>query len=67
MSLTALTGNQPTPTLSFNFENTATDTMTGLAPSTMYEILVFTKSLYDLDGTSSITQIYNNQLSYTGT
>lgn len=33
----------------------------------MYEILVFTKSLYDLDGTSSITQIYNNQLSYTGT
>jgi len=33
----------------------------------MYEILVFTQSLYDLDGTSSITQIYNNQLSYTGT
>jgi hypothetical protein len=32
----------------------------------IYEILVFTKSLYDLDQTSSITQIYNNQLSYTG-
>jgi hypothetical protein len=32
----------------------------------MYELLVFTQSLYDLDGTTSITQIYNNQLSYTG-
>ena len=34
----------------------------------MYEILVFTKSLYDLDNTGGlITQIYQNQLSYTGT
>jgi hypothetical protein len=33
----------------------------------IYEILVFTQSLYDLDGTSTITQIYQNQLSYTGT
>ena len=33
----------------------------------MYEILIFTRSLYDLDGTSTITQIYQNQLSYTGT
>lgn len=33
----------------------------------MYEVLVFTKSLYDLDGTSTITQIYNNQLSAYGT
>ena len=32
----------------------------------IYEVLVFTKSLYDLDGTSTITQIYQNQLSYTG-
>jgi hypothetical protein len=32
----------------------------------IYEALVFTKSLYDLDGTTSITQIYQNQLSYTG-
>jgi hypothetical protein len=33
----------------------------------MYEILIFTRSLYDLDGTNTITQIYQNQLSYTGT
>ena len=33
----------------------------------IYELLVFTKSLYDLDGTASINQIYQNQLSYTGT
>ena len=33
----------------------------------IYEVLVFTKSLYDLDGTTSITQIYNNQVGYTGT
>lgn len=33
----------------------------------IYEILVFTSSLYDLDGTTSINQIYQNQLSYTGT
>jgi hypothetical protein len=33
----------------------------------IYEILIFTRSLYDLDGTSTITQIYQNQLSYTGT
>jgi len=33
----------------------------------IYEVLVFTKSLYDLDGTSTITQIYNNQLSTYGT
>ena len=33
----------------------------------MYEVLVFAKSLYDLDGTSTITQIYQNQLGYTGT
>jgi hypothetical protein len=32
----------------------------------MYEILIFTRSLYDLDGTSTITQVYQNQLSYTG-
>jgi hypothetical protein len=31
----------------------------------IYEVLVFTKSLYDLDNTGGIiTQIYNNQLSY---
>jgi hypothetical protein len=28
----------------------------------MYEILVFTRSLFDLDGTTSITQVYQNQL-----
>jgi hypothetical protein len=34
----------------------------------MYEILIFTTSLYDLDNTGGlITQIYQNQLSYTGT
>jgi hypothetical protein len=39
----------------------------------MYEILIFKSSFYDTDGTTStnvpntITQIYNNQLSYTGT
>ena len=33
----------------------------------IYEILVFTQSLYDIDGTSTITQIYNNQLSAYGT
>jgi len=33
----------------------------------MYEVLVFTKSLYDLDGTSTITQIYQNQLGIYGT
>jgi hypothetical protein len=33
----------------------------------IYELLVFTQSLYDLDGTTSINQIYQNQLSYTGT
>ena len=33
----------------------------------IFEVLVFTSSLYDLDGTSTITQIYNNQLRYTGT
>lgn len=32
----------------------------------IYEVLVFTKSLYDLDGTSTITQIYNNQLGIYG-
>ncbi|BAT22190.1 virion structural protein [Yellowstone lake phycodnavirus 1] len=34
----------------------------------IYEVLVFTNSLYDLDNTGGlITQIYNNQLGYTGT
>jgi hypothetical protein len=33
----------------------------------MYEILVFTRSLYDLDGTTTITQIYQNQLGIYGT
>ena len=33
----------------------------------IYEVLVFTKSLYDLDGTSTITQIYNNQVGAYGT
>jgi hypothetical protein len=34
----------------------------------IYEILIFKTSLYDLDTTGGIiTQIYNNQLSYTGT
>jgi hypothetical protein len=34
----------------------------------IYEILVFTNSLYDLDNTGGlITQVYQNQLSYTGT
>jgi Concanavalin A-like lectin/glucanases superfamily len=32
----------------------------------IYEILVFTSSLYDLDGTNTINQIYQNQVSYTG-
>lgn len=32
----------------------------------IYELIVFTQSLYDLDGTTSINQIYQNQLSYTG-
>ena len=34
----------------------------------IYEVLVFTKSLYDLDNTGGlITQVYQNQLGYTGT
>ena len=34
----------------------------------IYELLVFTQSLYDLDNTGGlITKIYQNQLSYTGT
>ena len=34
----------------------------------MYEILIFTTSLYDLDTSGGlITQVYQNQLSYTGT
>jgi hypothetical protein len=33
----------------------------------IYELLVFTQSLYDLDGTTSINQIYQNQLSAYGT
>jgi hypothetical protein len=34
----------------------------------IYELLVFTSSLYDLDTTGGlITQVYQNQLSYTGT
>lgn len=33
----------------------------------IYELLVFTQSLHDLDGTTSINKIYQNQLSYTGT
>jgi hypothetical protein len=33
----------------------------------IYELLVFTQSLYDLDGTTSITQVYQNQLSAYGT
>jgi hypothetical protein len=34
----------------------------------IYELLVFTQSLYDLDTSGGlITQIYQNQLSYTGT
>jgi hypothetical protein len=34
----------------------------------IYEVLVFTQSLYDLDNTGGlITQVYQNQLSYTGT
>ena len=34
----------------------------------MYEILVFTKSLYDLDNTGGlITQVYQNQLGAYGT
>jgi hypothetical protein len=33
----------------------------------IYELLVFTQSLYDLDNTGGlITKIYQNQLSYTG-
>ncbi len=32
----------------------------------IYELLVFTQSLYDLDGTTSINQIYQNQLSLYG-
>jgi hypothetical protein len=33
----------------------------------IYEVLVFTRSLYDLDGTSTINQIYQNQLGAYGT
>ena len=33
----------------------------------IYELIVFTSSLYDLDGTTSVNQIYNNQLSLYGT
>jgi hypothetical protein len=33
----------------------------------IYEIIVFTRSLYDLDGTSTINQIYQNQLGAYGT
>jgi hypothetical protein len=40
-------------------------------PNTFYgeifEFLAFNKSLYDIDGTGSITQIYQNQLSMYGT
>jgi hypothetical protein len=33
----------------------------------MYELLVFTQSLYDLDTSGGlITQVYQNQLGYTG-
>jgi hypothetical protein len=48
----------------------------GLAPASgpqcfyqgeIYEVIFFTKSLYDLDGTSTITQIYQNQLGAYGT
>ena len=33
----------------------------------IYEVLVFTQSLYDIDGTNTISTIYNNQLSQYGT
>jgi hypothetical protein len=39
----------------------------GFYQGEIYELLVFTKSLYDLDGSASITQIYNNQLGAYGT
>ena len=39
---------------------------TGYYYGEMYEILIFTQSLYDLDGTASISQIYQNQLSQYG-
>jgi hypothetical protein len=58
-----------------NTANTNTPSI-GLAPASapqcfylgeIYEVIFFTKSLYDIDGTSTITQIYNNQLSAYGT
>lgn len=33
----------------------------------IYELIIFTTSLNDLDGTTTINQIYQNQLAYTGT
>jgi hypothetical protein len=65
---------QTTPPQTFlNFLNATSGTYTigtghsGAYQGEIYELLVFTKSLYDLDGTSTITQIYNNQLSAYGT
>ena len=58
-----------------NTANTKTPSI-GLAPASapncfyqgeIYEVIFFTKSLYDLDGTSTITQIYNNQVGIYGT
>jgi len=46
----------------------ATTSFTTYYSGEIFEILIFTQSLYDLDNTGGlITQIYQNQLSYTGT
>ena len=50
-----------------NFVIGARPYSTGYYSGEIYEVLVLTQSLYDLDGTTSINQIYNSQLGYTGT
>jgi hypothetical protein len=50
-----------------NFVIGARPYYTGYYSGEIYEVIVFTQSLYDLDGTTSITQIYNSQVGYTGT
>jgi hypothetical protein len=66
---------QTTPPQTFlNFLNATSGTYTigtghsGAYQGEIYELLVFTKSLYDLDNTGGlITQIYQNQLGIYGT
>ena len=46
----------------------ATASLPNFYAGEIYEVMVFTKSLYDLDNTGGlITKLYQNQVSYTGT